>query len=276
MRPARRLPALLALLLAALLAAAPPVAADDTPDPDDNVALAVNTEDGASVFRLAFSVRMVANGVVDEDNHAWALASCTDCQTVALAFQVVLVWNDPNVVVPHNQAVAYNDQCVECLTYASATQIVLGFDGPVRFTDEGRRRLAELQRALADLEDGIGEMSATELNAAVAAAKQELVSILSEELVEVPVPEDTARADGAGATTTAVPAQPSSVSTDTTTDTPSSTATTGTGDGTTTSSTAPASSTTSTTTTTTTEATTTTSAPTTTTTAGTTTTTAGG
>ena len=216
MRPAR-LPALLALLLAAVLFAAPPVAADDTPDPDDNVAVAVNTEDGASVFRLAFSVRMAANGVVDEDNHAWALASCTDCQTVALAFQVVLVWNDPNVAVPHNQAVAYNDQCVACLTYASATQIVLGFDGPVRFTDEGRRRLIELQRTLADLENRIGEMSLAELHAAVGAAKQELISILAEELVEAPVPAEAT----ADATTTAVPAEPSSQSTQTTSATPS-------------------------------------------------------
>lgn len=291
MRPARHLAAraavLLALLLAALLAVAPPVAADDTLDPEDNVALAVNTEDGASVFRLAFSVRMVANGVVDDDNHAWALASCTDCQTVALAFQVVLVWNDPNVAVPHNQAVAYNDQCDACLTYAAATQIVLGFDGPVRFTDEGRQRLADLQRALAELEDGIGELSLSELTAAVTAAKQELVSILSEELVEAPVPDATG-ASGADVTTTAVPAEPVSGSTATTTADGSSTATTGTGTGTSdatssTSSTTPSASTTSSTsattgatTTTAPETTSTTSAPTTTTAPDTTTTTAGG
>jgi putative peptide zinc metalloprotease protein len=221
MRPAHRFPALISLLLAALLVLAPPARADE-PGPEDNNAIAVNTEDGASVFRLAFSVKMVANGVIDEDNHAWALASCTDCETVALAFQVVLVWNDPNIVVPHNQAVAYNDQCDYCFTYASATQIVLGFDGPVRFTDDGRRRLNELYRTLSSLEDQIGEMSPSEVIAAVNAAKAELVSILSEELVSVPVPTGDPAIDE---TTTTVPAEATSETTTTDTDTGSSTTT---------------------------------------------------
>jgi putative peptide zinc metalloprotease protein len=276
MRPARRFPALISLLLAALIVLAPPARADETPDPGDNNAIAVNTEDGASIFRLAFSVRMVANGVVDEDNHAWALASCTDCETVALAFQVVLVWNDPDIVVPHNQAVAYNEQCSYCLTYASATQIVLGFDGPVRFTAEGRQRLSELYRTLRSLEDRIGEMTPAELVEAVDAAKQELVSILSEELVRVPVPTSDPAVD---ATTTTVPAEATSESTTTATGTGSSSTTSApTSESSTTTTASTASSPTSTTTATTTAPTTaptTTEPPSTTTTAGATTTTTG-
>ena len=265
MRPARRFPALISLLLAALLVLAPPARADETPGPEDNNAIAVNTEDGASVFRLAFSVKMVANGVVDEDNHAWALASCTDCETVALAFQVVLVWNDPNIVVPHNQAVAYNDQCSYCLTYASATQIVLGFDGPVRFTDEGRRRLNELYRTLSALEDQIGEMTPAQLLDAVAAAKAELVSILSEELVRVPVPTGDPAVDE---TTTTVPAEATSETTATETDTGSSSTTSAPTSGDTTTTTTATSSTTAATTTTTEPPSTTTTAAETTTTTG--------
>ena len=76
----RRFLLALALLPALLvLPAAPAAAAGGTGD--DNTAVAVNTEDGASVFRLAFSIRRVANGVIDETNSAYALASCTDCQT---------------------------------------------------------------------------------------------------------------------------------------------------------------------------------------------------
>lgn len=180
----RRLLLLLAAVLVAVpVAAAPAVADDDAPGGSDNAAVAVNTEDGASVFRLAFSVRTVANGVVDETNSAYALASCVDCQTVALAFQVVLVRGDADVVVPENLALAYNEQCVECLTYASATQIVIGVDGPTRLSGDGRRRLGQLYRSLRDLEDQIGDMTASELHAAVTAAKTELVAILSEELV---------------------------------------------------------------------------------------------
>ena len=92
--------AVVAFLLATALIGPQPAGADDLPGGGDNAAVAVNTEDGASVFRLAFSIRQVAGGVVDETNSAYALASCVDCQTVALAFQVVLVWGGAQVVVP--------------------------------------------------------------------------------------------------------------------------------------------------------------------------------
>ena len=178
----------LALLPAILVVPAAPAASADGTTGDDNTAVAVNTEDGASVFRLAFSVRRVANGVIDETNSAYALASCTDCQTVALAFQIVLALGDVDIAVPQNLAVAYNDQCVECVTYASATQIVLGFDSPARFTAEGRQRLTALYQTLRSLEESAPTMTVTELNAAVQAAKAELVAILEQELVEVPAP----------------------------------------------------------------------------------------
>ena len=171
-----------AATLASLVVGAAPAAAQ-AGGGDDNAAVAINTEDGATVFRVAFSARMVKNGVVDQTNTAAALASCTDCQTVALAFQVVLVRGDADVVVPENRAIAYNDQCAECLTYASATQIVLGFDGHVRLTGDARRRLGELYRSLRDLEGQVASMSPAQLHAAVTAAKQELVAILNEGLV---------------------------------------------------------------------------------------------
>ena len=220
------LASVVALVLAVAGGPAPAAAADDVPGTEDNAAVAVNTEDGASVFRLAFSVVMVANGVVDQTNAAYALARCSDCQTVALAFQVVLVIGDAAVVTPENTAVAYNDQCSECLTYASATQIVLGFDGPVRFTAEGRQRLAALYSSLKDLEEQVGSLSASELNAAVAAAKAELVSILSTELVEVTA--DTGAGgstttEAPSTTTTAPPGTSTIISTSTTTATSSST-----------------------------------------------------
>jgi putative peptide zinc metalloprotease protein len=251
----RRLSAIIAIAVSSVLWAAPAAMADDLPGGDDNAAVAVNTEDGASVFRLAFSVRMVANGVVDQTNSAYALASCTDCQTVALALQVVLVWGDANVVVPENTAVAYNDQCVECLTYASATQIVLGFDGPVRFTDEGRRRLAAMYQALRDLEDQAGDLSLAQLNAAIQAAKTELVAILEEELEPVPQGSEaggtTTTSAAPGESTTTTTGEPTSstapptsaVATTTTTTTSTSTTTE---PSSTTSSSAPASSTTTT------------------------------
>ena len=218
----RSLAALVLVPGLSLLGAAAPAAAAGG---DDNTAVAVNTEDGASVFRLAFSVRRVANGVVDQTNSAYALASCTECQTVALAFQVVLANGDVDVAVPENRAVAYNDQCAECVTYASAMQIVLGFDGPVRFTAEGYQRLAALHRSLRQLEERAAGLTLPQLNAEVQAAKAELVAILEQELVEIetgPRNEgddgaagDPDPADGSGESTTTSSTAPGSTTTST-------------------------------------------------------------
>ena len=201
-----------ALVAIVLLAGAPEAGAQERTG-DDNLAVAVNTQDGASVFRLAFSIRRVADGVVDQTNTAVALASCSDCQTVALAFQVVLVRGDADVVAPENLALAYNEQCVECVTYASATQIVLGFDGNVRFTSDGYRRLTALHKTLRELEDRAAELSLVELNAEVQAAKAELLDILATQTVvqEPAPPEET--------TTTSTTSSPSTTSTTPSSDT---------------------------------------------------------
>lgn len=189
-------------LVALLLLLGAPAAGAQERTGDDNIAVAINTEDGATIFRLAFSIRRVADGVVDQTNTAVALASCTDCQTVALAFQVVLVRGDADVVTPENLALAYNEECVECVTYASATQIVLGFDGNVHFTSDGYRRLTALYKSLRELEDQAGDLTLVELNAEVHAAKQELIDILSTELVEVPTPPESTSANSNSTTTT--------------------------------------------------------------------------
>ena len=196
--------ALVALSFATLgvLALASPASAQAQFGEDDNHAVAINTEDGASVFRIAFSVRWVTDGVVDQTNAAVALASCVDCQTVALAFQVVFVQGSANTVTPENLAVAYNEQCVACVTYASATQVVLGVDGPVRLTGEGWRRLAAFHRSLRELEDAAPTLTVSQLNAQVQAAKQELLSILATEVVPIgPPPAD----DADETTTTSAP-----------------------------------------------------------------------
>lgn len=229
------------LAVLALAGAASPVSAlEDTKTREDNLAVAVNTEDGASLLRLAFSIRKVANGVVDETNQAFALASCADCQTVAIAFQIVLVSGDADVVVPENRAVAYNDECVECLTYASATQLVIGVDGPTRLTREGRARMAELYESLAALEADLASLSPAQLDALVQAAKQELVAILDEELVTVGRP-DELPPEGTTTTTTAATSSTTSTTVRTTTSTTTSSSST---TSSTTTTTAPASTTT--------------------------------
>ncbi|HEX7166302.1 MAG TPA: hypothetical protein VF230_04905 [Acidimicrobiales bacterium] len=198
--PRRRLATPLAALAFALatIPAATGVATASTQG--DTTAVAINTRDGASIFRLAFQIRRVADGTIDQGNAAAAIASCVDCQTVALAFQVVLALGDTDTVTPENLAIAINTECSYCLTYAAATQVVIGFDGAVRFTDDGNRRLAELRHRLLAL--GTDDtLTIEQLNAAVEEARAELADILATELVEVEAPPPPPPAATASTTT---------------------------------------------------------------------------
>ena len=90
------------------------------PGEGDNQALAVNTGDGSNHYDVAFALVWADEGEVLQRNEAYALASCADCRTVAIAFQVVLVVGQADVVVPQNISAAVNYDCVRCLTLAVA------------------------------------------------------------------------------------------------------------------------------------------------------------
>ena len=127
------------------------LSSDDSANGGDNLALAVNTKDDSSVIKFAFDVRRVMNEVVDNTNAAVAAASCENCRTVAVAIQVILIVNDPDVVSPTNLALAMNVECTSCETLASAYQYVFTTDGQVVFSTEGWRQIVEIRKAVQDL-----------------------------------------------------------------------------------------------------------------------------
>jgi putative peptide zinc metalloprotease protein len=129
---------LLAAFVAVGLAAAKPGTAhagdrcgDLDVNPGANCAVAVNTTDGASIFKLAFAIRHVAGDVVDQQNVAVAYSSCTDCRTVAIAIEIVLVDGSPSTVTPENVAVSLNENCSLCTSFAAAYQFVVGTGEPM-------------------------------------------------------------------------------------------------------------------------------------------------
>jgi putative peptide zinc metalloprotease protein len=96
------------------------------PRPHDNQALAVGLTDGAVVYDVATSWVWVTDGrAVDHRNEAYALASCEGCSTVAVAFQVVLVVGQSDLYAPVNLAGGLNYECTQCQTRAVAVQLVL-------------------------------------------------------------------------------------------------------------------------------------------------------
>ncbi len=150
----------------------------------DTAAVRVNTKDDSSLFKLAFGIRRVMNGVVDESNAAVAYASCERCRTVAISIQIVLVMSDPTTVTPTNVAVAVNENCSLCETFAAAYQFVVSTRGPVRFTSQGERDLEDIRSQLADLKDN-SDLTIAEIQQRVSALVDRLRTVLATELVPV-------------------------------------------------------------------------------------------
>ena len=112
------------------------------PAEGDNQALAVATKDGSVSYDVAFALVWAEGDEVLNVNEAHAYASCSDCVAVAVAFQVVLIMDDAQVIVPQNLAVAANYDCYQCITAAIASQLVLSVE-----TNPGRSSCAPWARS---------------------------------------------------------------------------------------------------------------------------------
>lgn len=171
----------LAALLAALLCLSPAATPVMAQGSDANTAVAVNDKDGSSVFDVAFQIRRVSSGVVDQTNAAVAYASCESCQTVAVAIQIVLVSGPADTITPTNLAIAINEDCTTCQTMALAYQYVFGTGDVIGFTPEGQRRLNEIRKALRDLSGS--ELTLDEINAQLAELTGQIGDVLATEVV---------------------------------------------------------------------------------------------
>ena len=189
-------PVLLVAVLALVLGAARGTPAQA----QDNTAIAINTKDGTEIFRLAFKIVRANQDIIDQSNAAVAFNSCEECQSIAVAFQIVLIFSDPEVVSSENLALAMNFECDACVAFASAYQWLLTTGGPVHFTPEGNARLAELRQQLHELLKS--DLTLEELIAELERIQAEIQHILDEELVPAgPPPEEDGGGSG-GATTT--------------------------------------------------------------------------
>jgi putative peptide zinc metalloprotease protein len=215
--------AIAALVACGLSAARPGQAAAD------NAAVAVNTKDGTTVFKVAFAIRHVMSDVVTETNAAVAYNSCTDCASVAIAFEIVLVENDASVVSPTNIAIAYNQDCTTCVAVAEAYQFVLGTGGIVHFDAEGNKILSDIKRELHSLKKQ--DLTLEQLQAMLDDIAARMADVLQNHLVAVgpSKPDQTSTTTDTSTTTTTTPATTSTTTptTNATTTTAPTTSTTG-------------------------------------------------
>jgi putative peptide zinc metalloprotease protein len=208
----RLLTLLTILCTAGALAATAPTALAD-----DSAAVAVNTRDNSTMFKIVVDIRRVMGDTVDQSNAAVAIGSCNSCETVAIAIQVVLAAGNPSVVAPQNLALAMNIDCNLCETLAEAYQYVYTGTGVVHFTPDGNKRIAEIRRELQQLRNS--GLSIEEIAARVQQLNADLQQVLLTEIVPAGATKDRAE-----------PAPPNDTGTSTTpTDTGTSTTPTDTG-----------------------------------------------
>jgi hypothetical protein len=162
------------------------VAAAGTPTPaaaggHDNVVVVTNWKDDSFKYRFSLKVVRLNGKTVDETNAAVAVASCSSCETVAVAFEVLLVMTDPVVFTPENLAIAMNVDCSSCQTLASAYQWVIGTGGRIQLTKVGKREINEIRHELQALRHV--ELPIGDLQARIDELAQEVQTVLATQLV---------------------------------------------------------------------------------------------
>jgi putative peptide zinc metalloprotease protein len=176
-----------------------PFAPPGAPGDGDNQALAVNTGDGSTVYDVAFALVWADDGAVTSTNEAYALASCRDCRTVAVGFQVVLVLGQADVVVPQNLSAAVNYSCVQCLTYALAMQLVVTL--PSGLSATAMEELTALWEEIAAFGQRIQDVPLDRIQAELAAYEAAILDIIEQDAADAGAPGVTPDVDSTTAPT---------------------------------------------------------------------------
>ena len=147
------------------------------PEPGDNQALAVNTTDESVTYEVAIAmVWATGEDPVLNVNEAYAFASCSDCVTVAVAFQVVVIVGSADVVVPQNLSAAVNYDCFECITAAIASQLVVTVDDLPGV--EQQIALADVWEEISAFAESIPTLALADVIARLEEYKEEILTIL--------------------------------------------------------------------------------------------------
>jgi putative peptide zinc metalloprotease protein len=113
-----------------------------------NVVQVNNQKDGKRRMRASIQLNRIPGPSVAPANLALAQASCTGCQTIAIALQIDLISTSAGHVTPQNAAVAVNYACSGCVTIAVALQYVISVDDPTQVPPEVNDLINEMEREL--------------------------------------------------------------------------------------------------------------------------------
>src|SRR5581483_2583646 len=113
-----------------------------------NIVLAMNRTDSRLAVRGGVRLDRIPGQTVSPGNSAIALASCTSCNTFAVALQIALYSKTATVVTPQNSAVAVNSGCNGCTTEALAYQFVLPVDDPTHVPPDVQQLIGQMNATL--------------------------------------------------------------------------------------------------------------------------------
>jgi putative peptide zinc metalloprotease protein len=141
----RLLPAIIA---GALILSASPAAAFGGPG---NIVMAVNQSDGRLAIRGNVQLVREPGMIAAPQNFAFAKASCSDCQTIAVALQLNFANTDGRFIAPQNVAVATNNECTGCATIALAYQVFITVEDPTVMPDGVAQTLRDFDAELREI-----------------------------------------------------------------------------------------------------------------------------
>ncbi|MFI9205748.1 hypothetical protein [Streptomyces sp. NPDC053048] len=173
---------LLAAGIATVTTAGPAQAAEAVAVAHDAVRTTANHRHHTQ-FRDSFSVRQLGTvAAARVGNHATARSvGCTAddaCRSVALSFQIVTYSGERVRLAAVNAGRATNDHCTGCQTLAGAYQFVVVTPKATRLTPAAQRRLADIHRRLDAL--GASRLPAAELKKEADGLAAEVASLLAD------------------------------------------------------------------------------------------------
>jgi len=149
----RRAAAVVTIVATVAVVGNPAVADEEGRDGKNNVVSVINERDGSWRTKAKDSIAREPGPTVANENVAFARASCTDCRTVAVAVQAIVVEGPVDDFRPGNAAVAFNESCLRCQTFAYARQEVLYADSKVKIGPAAKDQIGAIRQQLKAVAD---------------------------------------------------------------------------------------------------------------------------
>jgi putative peptide zinc metalloprotease protein len=124
----------------------------DTGGGPANIVRVINQTDGKVRSEGRMQGKTIPGNNIRPANQAFAYASCTNCQTYAVALQIVTYRQSANVVAPANVALAINYHCTGCNTVARALQYVIPTDDPDKLPPSVQRLARQVSREVGSIQ----------------------------------------------------------------------------------------------------------------------------